>query len=438
MRTCLKPIALIAVVVFFSPFARGEGADCRQDADSQAQKCERRFQAASEFCNKFLQDGVSAERTCKNGEGFTQSKLEVAACLRRQAAEYEKAYTDCLEDAQQAKGVCAETQETVKDIDGCKTNENATSKDPSISTAKHVPIKETVETGRQSLPELVAPNNTIHDSWHGADGLQSKTAQDLKQHAQALRDRAAVLEVEARKQTGVTSVPPAETAKTADAPTAAPTPQQAGASAAPKAAEATEKPKAVPDQDLVAAQAAGEIQSTVDPSASTGTAAGTLYGGQQAAMPASTSASDSDFVFGSMAKAASSESAGASSAAASSASGMSSSGDSVSPSGSSSAAASARAPASVAAGSSGSGGSRGGRAMSLIGENDSKNPASSAPSAIAAAEAKAANVDLSQFLPGARRASGLDKGALGIHGPHVNFFNKVNERYHYLEDSLDP
>lgn len=48
-------------------------------------------------------------------------------------------------------------------------------------------------------------------------------------------------------------------------------------------------------------------------------------------------------------------------------------------------------------------------------------------------------VDLRQFLPGAGGRRGpASLSGLGIHGPHVNMFNKINERYHSLENSLDP
>lgn len=98
----------------------------------------------------------------------------------------------------------------------------------------------------------------------------------------------------------------------------------------------------------------------------------------------------------------------------------------------------------------GDSGSSGGRrsSMSYIGSSGSGSSSSSSgfkPSRyddddrqVAGATSK---VDLRQFLPGERMAGGrgpASQAQLGIHGAHVNFFNKVNERYHALQDSLDP
>lgn len=444
MENCLATTLLVFAGLFsISMSAQAASAG---EAERQASVCESRFHEAAGLCTTPQTDGVASDQNCTVNGGTNQTTRQLAACKRRQAEEYERAYRDCIADAQEVKRVCGEKQERVKAIDAEMTTEQQAAYDKKMGVptevpiVQHMPIKETSETGRKALPELVQPNNSIHDAWHGADDLQSKTAQDLKRHADQLRADADRLDKLAVQSGAATAQPPATQSNSAAAPAAAPSPQ-AAANAAAKPKVDPEAPKKEVDASI-SARAASDAVAISGDAMTTGNVAGTLFGGEADAASTAVSSTDSDFAFSSLSsKAGSSESvsASASSGLSSSPASAANSGDESSGAGKTGSSAAGRAPASSIAGSAG-GGSRGSRALSLIGD-DKKGSASYASSVSAGSTAgKMTGVDLSQFLPGgARRVGGSSSlRSLGIHGPHVNFFSKINERYHYLEDSLDP
>lgn len=463
-------------------------------AYSSAEECETEFVAAQADCLTTKSGGVQADYTCDISSGqMNKPPLEIAECKLRQADEYDQAAQRCIEKARAAKAVCNKKQDCVVETDNKltakKIEEGAikgavaasvpatTSQAPNSQAAppageananpsgvsrpdkpevkaqgmnspQHVATKSTPVTGLKSLPELVSANNSIHDSWHKADALESGPAQEMKQHAQQLRAEAASLRQQAANDTGAASAPPAAKAGT-PAPAANQNPQAAN----PQQSQQQAPPAAPVNNPAAAPQAAANVPSSafdqglstpvnnadLVPSSVLLPGEGVSSAVQSDSSAMSSSGSVSTFDPGlqmpaldsakGTAVAASASSSGNSSAQG----GFSASAGGGDPKGVAPFVA-GRAPAS----SGGAGGGGGGR-YSFGGSSGDKPLRGIAGASVgdAAKGAATSQVDLNQFLPsGVARSAAM--AAMGIHGAHVNFFNKVNERYHSLEGSLEP
>lgn len=474
------------------------GEPDESSANGNAEDCETEFIKAQADCNSTKTAGVQSDYTCDISSGeMNKPPLEMAQCKLRQADEYDAAAKRCIDLARAAKDMCNKSQNCVIKTDNGLTAkkieegkiQNAVSAQPAtgaqspspqaappvenkgesgvtantgdspkvgvsgVNSPNHVATKSTPATGLKSLPELVSANNSIHDSWHKADALESGPAQEMKQHAQQLRAEAANLQQQAANNTGATTAPPPAATKASPAPAnqnpqaANPQQQQPQAPAAapaltPAAAQPTTAattPVSAFDQTASSSVNNADIISPAALLPGEGTSASVLD--STSAMGSSGSVSTFDPGL-SMPLLEGSKNAGTASASSASSSSSSLSG-SIKSAGDSGGVVPAkfgdgRAPASV--GSSSGGGGGGGRYSygSSTSDKFGRGMAGAIGSDGKTAGGSSDKVDLSQFLPsgGAARASAM--AAMGIHGAHVNFFSKVNERYHSLEGSLEP
>lgn len=434
--------AFFALIISIAVTSSALGMGTTAQAEKETGECERDYKKAIEKCNEAAEAADQALQESQGREleeaGINGTQLELAARYRAAAKKLAEIKKQCKKNADAATKICGQAQRTV-------------------DAAKGELAEISMNLGRDAVnPEesrrVTVAGERVHTTWWKNDSVHAKEVPKIQTQIDRLNSQAAELEAQARTTAGSTpsngSNPATATAADQGSRAAANglnaganagQPANGGAAAAPSGLGATPAPGyTLGSATLPPGASAGLLPTDPGGFAEPGGGTGSIE--DIVTSPVSEERRLVDDETGiPLPPLPGPENASASAAVAPSGGGMdppkAGGASSAEPAGDSAAAKAAAAK--ILAGSSGFGGG-GGSSSWWRSATGALGFGSDARVAGARGPAGAGGVDLSRFLPGQGPLSAREMRRLGIHGPHVNMFDKLSERYHSLKGSLEP